>query len=116
MQQVREKYPVTERQAWRILGQSRTTQRYQPILRDDEAPLTASVIPPGWPVWPLRLSSGHGTARCGGLARQPQAGRAHLAARGAEGTDEAAEAGQTMAQRRVVHPSRAALAEPCLGL
>ena len=44
MQQVREKYPVTERQAWRILGQSRTTQRYQPILRDDEAPLTASVI------------------------------------------------------------------------
>ena len=38
------------------------------------------------------------------------------AARGAEGTDEAAEAGQTMAQRRVVHPSQAALAEPCLGL
>ena len=44
MQQVREKYPVTERQACRILGHSRTTQRDQPILRDDEAPLTASVI------------------------------------------------------------------------
>ena len=44
VQQVREKYPVTERQACRILGQSRTTQRYQPIRRDDEAPLTASVI------------------------------------------------------------------------
>ena len=44
VQQVREKYPVTERQACRILGQSRTTQRYQPIRRDDEAPLTALVI------------------------------------------------------------------------
>ena len=44
MQQVREKYPLTERQACRVLGQSRTTQRYQPIRRDDEAPLTASVI------------------------------------------------------------------------
>ena len=44
VQQVREKYPVTERQACRILGQSRTTQRDQPILRDDEARLTASVI------------------------------------------------------------------------
>ena len=44
VQQVREKYPVTERQACRILGQSRTTQRYQPIRRDDEAPLTASVL------------------------------------------------------------------------
>ena len=51
-----------------------------------------------------------------GLARQPQAGRAHLAARGAEGSDEAAEAGQTMARRRVVHPSQAVLAEPCLSL
>lgn len=44
MQHVREKYPVTERRACRVLGQSRTTQRYQPILRDDEVPLTTSVI------------------------------------------------------------------------
>ncbi len=44
MQHVREKYPVTERRACRVLGQPRTTQRYQPILRDDEGPLAAAVV------------------------------------------------------------------------
>ena len=41
---MREIYPVTERRACRILGQPRTTQRYQPIVADDEGPLTAAVI------------------------------------------------------------------------
>jgi transposase InsO family protein len=44
VQHVRAKYPVTERRACRVLGQSRTSQRYQPIIRDDEGPLTAAVI------------------------------------------------------------------------
>jgi len=35
---------VTGRRACRVLGQARTTQRYQPIIRDDEDPLTAAVI------------------------------------------------------------------------
>ena len=35
---------MTERRACRVLGQRRTTQRYQPILRDDEGPLTAAIV------------------------------------------------------------------------
>ena len=35
---------MTERRACRVLGQSRTTQRYQPVIRDHEGPLTAAVI------------------------------------------------------------------------
>jgi transposase InsO family protein len=35
---------VSERRACRVLGQSRTTQRYQPIVAEDEEPLTAAII------------------------------------------------------------------------
>lgn len=35
---------MTERRACRVLGQPRMTQRYQPIIREDEEPLTAAVI------------------------------------------------------------------------
>ncbi len=44
MQHVRAFYPVSERHACRVLGQSRTTQRYQPIVIDDEALLTVAII------------------------------------------------------------------------
>ncbi len=44
MSHVREKHAVSERHACQVLGQSRTTQRYQPMIRDDEEPLTAAVI------------------------------------------------------------------------
>ena len=44
MQHVREKYPVSERRACRVLGQSRTSQRYQPVIRDDEDALTAAIV------------------------------------------------------------------------
>lgn len=44
MEHVRGKYPVSERHACGVLGQPRTTQRYQPIIADDEAPLTAAII------------------------------------------------------------------------
>ncbi len=35
---------MTERRACRVLGQPRTTQRYQPIVVDDEAALTAAIV------------------------------------------------------------------------
>jgi len=38
------RYPVSERRACLVLGQSRTSQRYSPIVRDDEEPLTAAII------------------------------------------------------------------------
>ena len=44
MQQVRDKYGVSERHACRVLGQPRTTQRYQPTIADDEELLTATIV------------------------------------------------------------------------
>ena len=38
------KFPVSERMACQIVGQSRSTQRYQPLLRDDEEALTQAII------------------------------------------------------------------------
>jgi transposase InsO family protein len=35
---------MSERHACLLLGQPRTTQRYQPIVADDEEPLTAAII------------------------------------------------------------------------
>jgi len=35
---------VSERRACKVLGQSRATQRYLPIVRDDEGPLTQRII------------------------------------------------------------------------
>ena len=44
MKHVREKYPVSERRTCRVLGQSRTSQRYQPIICDDENALKAAIV------------------------------------------------------------------------
>jgi transposase InsO family protein len=44
VQHVRERFPVSERHACRVLGQPRTTQRYQPIVVDDEDLLTTAII------------------------------------------------------------------------
>lgn len=35
---------VSQRRACQVLGQSRATQRYLPIVRDDEEPLTQRII------------------------------------------------------------------------
>ncbi len=35
---------MTERRACQVLGQPRATQRYQPLIADDEGPLTAAII------------------------------------------------------------------------
>ena len=44
MEQAREKYPLSERQACRLLGQWRGTQRYTPIFRADEDELTRAIL------------------------------------------------------------------------
>ena len=44
MQHVRGTFPVSERWACRVLGQPRTTQRYQPIVVDNEELLTAAIV------------------------------------------------------------------------
>ena len=41
---MRECFRVSERRACRVLNQPRATQRYAPIERDDEAPLTRRII------------------------------------------------------------------------
>jgi transposase InsO family protein len=41
---VRQTLDVSERRACRVLGQSRAVQRYTPIVRDDEKPLTRRII------------------------------------------------------------------------
>ena len=35
---------MTERRACQVLGQPRATQRYEPLVADDEGPLTAAII------------------------------------------------------------------------
>ena len=35
---------MSERRACRVLGQSRSAQRYQPVVRADEGPLTAAIV------------------------------------------------------------------------
>ena len=44
MEQARAKYQVSERQACRLLGQWRGTQRYESMVRTDEDALTRSII------------------------------------------------------------------------
>ncbi len=44
MEQAREKYQLSERQACRLLGQWRGTQRYTPIFRADEDALTRAIL------------------------------------------------------------------------
>jgi putative transposase len=44
VEQARAKYRVSERQACRLLGQGRGTQRYEPMVRTDEDALTRSII------------------------------------------------------------------------
>ena len=44
MQHVMRKHCISERRACRVLGQLRTSQRYQPIIRDDEDALTVAIV------------------------------------------------------------------------
>ena len=44
MRHVRDVLEVSERRACRVLGQHRATQRYRPVLRDDEDALTQAIV------------------------------------------------------------------------
>ena len=44
MHHVQSTFAVTERHALHVLGQTRSTQRYSPIIRDNEVPLTAAIV------------------------------------------------------------------------
>ena len=65
---------------------------------------------------PLRLPPDHGAASGRRLGGQPQAGRAALAAGGAQGACQAAQARPAVAQRRLLHPAAAGTPEPRLVL
>ena len=92
------KYGVSERLACRVLGQHRSTQRKIPKMPDDEAALTADIIALATPVWPLWLPAHHSPAAGRRLAGEQEAGRADLAAGGAESATEATEEGPALAQ------------------
>lgn len=55
---------VSERRACKVLGQSRATQRYLPIVRDDEKPLTQRIIELAC------LYGRYGTPRITGMLRE----------------------------------------------
>jgi len=42
--QVRQALEVSERRVWRVLGQPRSTHRYRPTVKDDEAGLSLVII------------------------------------------------------------------------
>ena len=98
--------PVSERRACAALGQHRSTQRKVPRGRDDEERLTADTIALARHR-AVRLSQDRRVAGAGGLARQPQAGRADLATRGAEGSAQTTQAWQSLASGRNMHPPAA---------
>lgn len=114
MTHFRQKYGLSERQACLYLNQPRSTQRRRLITPDDEATLTADIVrlaslygrygyrrvtallrAEGWPVNHKRVER---IWRLEGLKVPPQ-------------TTEAVPA---LAERRVVHPAQAVLAEPSL--
>ena len=85
------KFDVSERLACRVLGQHRSTQRKTPKGRADDAALTADIVALATAVWPLWLPPDHGDAAGGRLGGERQAGRADLAAGGAQGSEQATE-------------------------
>lgn len=40
------RHRVSERRGCRVLGEARTTQRYERRVREDEGPLRALIVPP----------------------------------------------------------------------
>ncbi len=90
-----------------VLGQHRIHATPVPKRPDDEERLTADIVELAR-LWPLWLSEDRpNCSEDGGLGRQPQAGRADLAARGAEGTRQTTQTRPALAQRRLL-PSAAA--------
>ena len=78
---------VSERRACRVLGQHRSTQRKTPSRAGRRGGAHRRHRRAGHPVWPLRLPPDHGAAAASRLGGERQAGRADLAAGGAEGAE-----------------------------
>ena len=107
---------VAERRVCRVLGQSRSTQRYRRQPQDDQASLTAAIIA-------LASQYGrYGYRQVTGLLRndertsQSQTGRANLAARRPEGAEEAATSAAALAYGWLLRSSPSGTAEPCVGV
>jgi hypothetical protein len=88
---------VSERFACHILGQHRSAQRKIAKTPDDEAALTADII-----AFDIQYGR-HGYRRSGAVAKcrlggEREAGRADLAAGGAEGSSKATQEKTTLAQ------------------
>ena len=99
-----------------VIGQPRSTQRYRRVGADDEAALTEAIV---------RLASEYGrygyrrvTALLRGDGWHVNHKRVERIWRreGLKVPVKQPKRGPTVAQRRVLHPSAAELAEPCLGL
>lgn len=71
---------------------------------------------PGDAVWPVWLPTHHNHAAVGWMARESQADRAHLAPGRPESAPEAAQAGPTVAEQRIMHPASSPAPEACLEL
>ena len=113
---VRENYPISERRACDVLGQPRTTQRYQAITAPDENALTAAII---------RLASQYGrygyrriTALLGAEGWHVNHKRvARIWQReGLKVPPKQPKRGRLWLNDGSMYPSSAVLAEPCLGL
>ena len=103
----------------RVIGQPRSTQRYRRVEADDEAALTEAIV---------RLASAYGrygyrriTALLRGEGwyvnhkRVERSTYMSTATGGAKGACEATQARPVVAQRRILHPSTAELAQTTSG-
>ena len=89
------------------LARLRSTHCKTAYGREDEATVTDDIDSHAVRYGPLGLLSGHCSAAVGRRGRECQAGRADLAAGGAEGYGEAAEARAAFARVRIVHAGAA---------
>ena len=93
-----QRHGLSERQACRLFGQWRGTQRYRPTHRDDEGAVDASECRVGEPVWPVWVSTHHGVTPVRRLVGRSRSRRAPLASGGAQGSEAAEAARTTLAQ------------------
>ena len=111
MAEVRQRFGVSERRACRVLGQARTTQRRRSNRSADEEALREDVVKVARRFGRYGYRMVTGMLEDEGLGGEPQAGGADLEAGGAEGAEEAAQAGAFVVDGRLLHPAPG----PCTG-
>ncbi len=116
MAEVRQRFGVSERRACRVLGQARTTQRRRSNRSADEEALREDVVKVARRFGRYGYRMVTGMLEDEGLGGEPQAGGADLEAGGAEGAEEAAQAGAFVVDGRLLHPAPALVPAPRLGL